>query len=94
MDNRHPFQEEGLGANHFSFRIAAGSFDGIIQHLENHQVKIAFAKKRPKSWSLYFYDPDGNKIEMTAWPREDGLPEEKCRKVIYHPDTKTWTQYA
>jgi catechol 2,3-dioxygenase-like lactoylglutathione lyase family enzyme len=93
LENVHPFQEEGLGANHFSFRIAAKDFDGVIERLENHQVKIAFAKKRTKSWSLYFYDLDGNKLEMTAWPREDGLSEEQCRKLIYHPEQKTWVEY-
>src|SRR5256885_8269041 len=36
-----------------------------------------YAKKRPKSWSLYFYDIDGNKLEATAWPVEDGIPAER-----------------
>ena len=68
----HLFANKGLGANHFSFRIHSRDFEAMIEHLEANQVKIEFAKKRPKSWSIYFYDPDGNKLEATAWPLEDG----------------------
>jgi metallothiol transferase len=90
---KHPFQEEGLGANHFSFRVKAQDFDGMIKRLEANDVKIAFAKKRDKSWSLYFYDLDGNKLEMTAWPREDAMPAEALVKVIYDPQKKVWNTY-
>lgn len=69
----HPFQNEGVGANHFSFRVQAQDFDAIHENLKNAGVPIHFAKKREKSWSLYFCDPDGNKLEMTAWPQEDGV---------------------
>lgn len=93
FSEKHPFQEEGLGANHFSFRIKAQDFDGMITHLENNGVKIAFAKKRNKSWSLYFYDLDGNKLEMTSWPREDDMPPEALVKAIYDPNMKLWNSY-
>lgn len=89
----HPFRDGGLGANHFSFRVHANDFDSIIERLNENNVKIEFAKKRDQSWSLYFYDMDGNKLEVTAWPKEDGLPEEKLEKVIYFPKTKNWTKY-
>jgi catechol 2,3-dioxygenase-like lactoylglutathione lyase family enzyme len=89
----HLFQNEGVGANHFSFRIHANDFDAFIQNLEKHDVKIEFAKKRDKSWSLYFYDIDGNKLEATAWPREDGLSDAQCKKLIYDPKTKGWNPY-
>ena len=93
LNDHHLFANEGLGANHFSFKIHANDFDNFIKHLEDNNVKIEFAKKRDKSWSLYFYDLDGNKLEATAWPREDGLPEEKLQKVIYDPKTKSWQPY-
>jgi catechol 2,3-dioxygenase-like lactoylglutathione lyase family enzyme len=93
LDTSHPFANEGLGANHFSFRIHAQDFDPMIKRLEEHKVKIEFAKKRDKSWSLYFYDLDGNKLEITSWPREDGLPSEKLVKEIYEPATKSWKKY-
>ncbi len=91
LENNHPFAHEGLGANHFSFRVHSNDFEAMIAHLEQHGVKIEYAKKRPKSWSLYFYDIDGNKLEATAWPLEDGLPQEKRVKEIYK--NKSWQKY-
>ena len=93
LDKSHPFENEGLGANHFSFRIHADDFESMIKRLEDHHAKIEFAKKRDKSWSLYFYDIDGNKLEITAWPREDGLSETKLVKEIYDPKVKKWKLY-
>ena len=93
MSISHQFEHEGLGANHFSLRVHAKDFDAMIKRLEDHAVAIEFAKKREKSWSLYFYDIDGNKLEITAWPREDGLPEEQLKKVIYDPKMKKWKPY-
>lgn len=89
----HPFAHEGLGANHFSFQVHAKDFDPMIKRLEDNNVRIEYAKKRDKSWSLYFYDLDGNKLEVTAWPREDGLPDGQCVKEIYDPQTKSWKKY-
>ena len=93
LTTSHLFANEGLGANHFSFRIASKDFDAMIAHLEKHQVKIEFAKKRPKSWSLYFYDLDGNKLEATAWPLEDGIAESERVKEIYDSKTQAWKTY-
>ena len=91
--SHHPFENEGLGANHFSFRIHARDFDDMIRRLEENHVKIEFAKKREKSWSLYFYDMDGNKLEITAWPIEDNLEKNQLQKLIYDPKTKRWKSY-
>ena len=93
LDNKHGFENEGLGANHFSFRIHSKDFDPMIKQLETHSVKIKFAKKREKSWSLYFYDLDENKLEVTAWPLEDGVAAEFRVKKIYDPKTKSWKNY-
>ncbi len=93
LGNSHLFANEGLGANHFSFRVHARDFDAMIAHLEKNQTKIEFAKKREKSWSLYFYDPDGNKLEATAWPLEDGINEAQRIKEIYDSKTKSWKTY-
>ena len=46
LGNSHLFANEGLGANHFSFRVQARDFEPMIAHLEKHHVKIEFAKKR------------------------------------------------
>jgi len=93
LGQQHLFANEGLGANHFSFRIHADDFEPMIKHLEAHQVRIEFAKKREKSWSLYFYDLDENKLEVSAWPAEDGVPEDRRVKKIYNPKTKEWKSY-
>ncbi|MBI3601872.1 MAG: VOC family protein [Candidatus Omnitrophica bacterium] len=93
LKESHPFANEGLGANHFSFRIHSNNFETFIQHLEKHAVKIEYAKKRPQSWSLYFYDIDGNKLEMTSWPLEDGIPQNRRVKEIYDSKTKAWRKY-
>ena len=93
LSTSHLFANEGLGANHFSFRVQSRDFEAMIAHLEAHHTKIEFAKKRPKSWSLYFYDIDGNKLEATAWPLEDGIPETQRVKEIYDSKTKSWKAY-
>jgi metallothiol transferase len=67
----HPFQDGGTGANHFSFRVSTADFDRAVEELKAKNVPIHFSKKREKSWSVYFSDPDGNKLEITAWPQED-----------------------
>ena len=90
LETKHHFENEGLGANHFSFRINAVHFDAMIQRIEEHNVKIEFAKKREKSWSLYFYDLDGNKLEITSWPGEDGIKPESRKKGIYDARHKRW----
>ena len=93
LSHSHKFENEGLGANHFSFRIHAKDFDSMIKHLETNGVRIEFAKKREKSWSLYFYDLDGNKLEATAWPLEDKIDSSLVKKMIYDPKTKAWNSY-
>src|SRR3989338_494649 len=85
LNRAHHFENDGLGANHFSFRVHAKDFDAMIERLVEQHVRIEFAKKREKSWSLYFYDLDGNKLEVTAWPSEDGLSADKLKKEIYDP---------
>ena len=67
----HKLQDGGLGGNHVSFRVHARDFDRYAEELKKQGVTVTFEKKRERSWSCYFLDPDGNKLEMTAWPLED-----------------------
>ena len=69
--DKHLLQDAGLGGNHFSFRVETREFDRIVEEVKSQNIPITFYKKREKSWSLYFLDPDGNKLEITAWPFED-----------------------
>ena len=68
---KHFLADGGIGGNHVGFRVPAADFDRIVERLKGMQVEITFLKKREKSWSAYFLDPDGNKLEITAWPQED-----------------------
>ena len=68
---KHLLQDAGLGGNHVGFRVATKDFDAAVEELKRQKVHITFTKKREKSWSCYFLDPDGNKLEITAWPLED-----------------------
>jgi catechol 2,3-dioxygenase-like lactoylglutathione lyase family enzyme len=67
----HFFDDGGVGANHVGFRVSKNDFDRAVEVLKQKNVPIRFLKKREKSWSAYFSDPDGNKLEITAWPKED-----------------------
>ena len=69
--DNHVLQDGGLGGNHFSFRVHTKEFDAAVEELKKQKITITFTKKREKSWSCYFLDPDGNKLEITAWPQED-----------------------
>ena len=69
--DKHCLQDGGLGGNHFGFRVSTGQFDASVEELKKKGIPITFTKKREKSWSCYFLDPDGNKLEITAWPLED-----------------------
>ena len=67
----HPLKNDGVGGNHVSFRVRTEDFDSVVEELKRQKVPLHFSKKREKSWSVYFEDPDGNKLELTAWPLED-----------------------
>ena len=69
-EDEHFLKDGGLGGNHVSFRFRKADFDQAVDELKKHNVQILFSKKREKSWSVYFLDPDGNKLELTAWPLE------------------------
>lgn len=66
----HALKDGGLGGNHVSFRVLSADFDMAVEELKRNGVNVTFSKKREKSWSAYFLDPDGNKLELTAWPLE------------------------
>lgn len=93
MSKSHTFENDGVGANHFSLRIHSKDFEPMIKRLEDMKISIEWAKKKEKSWSLGFADLDGNKLEVTSWPLEDGIPPDRRIKEVYDGTTKTWTKY-
>ena len=70
-EGKHLLQDGGLGGNHVSFRVETKEFDRVVEEIKKLGLTITYIKKREKSWSVYFLDIDGNKLEMTAWPLED-----------------------
>ncbi len=68
---KHFLKDGGVGGNHLAFRVQSKDFDQIVEEIRKRNIPITFMKKREKSWSLYFLDPDDNKLEITAWPLED-----------------------
>ena len=69
-DRRRQPHEEGVGFSHAAFRVRWQDFDRIAEELKGRDITIHKIAKRKKSWSMYFSDPDGNKLEITAWPGE------------------------
>lgn len=69
--DHHELQDGGVGGNHVSFRVNTQDFDKMCEEIKDLGLEITYQKKREKSWSLYFKDLDGNKLEITAWPLED-----------------------
>ena len=68
---KHLLQDSGLGGNHVSFRVLTSEFDRVVEEIKRLNLTITYLKKREKSFSVYFLDPDGNKLEITSWPLED-----------------------
>src|SRR5262249_36658388 len=64
--------------NHFTMVVEAADFEGFQGHLAEHGVKIEEGPSR--RWgargygqSVYFRDPDGNRIEVRCYPSDAGL---------------------
>lgn len=63
------------GVNHISFRVSDSQFDQMVQQLQKGQVKVEKGPTvRPEegSKSFYFFDPDGHRLEVTAWTKVSG----------------------
>jgi len=61
--------------NHFTMVVEAADFEGFQRHLAQHGVKIEEGPGR--GWgarghgqSVYFRDPDGNRIEVRCYPSD------------------------
>ena len=58
--------------NHFCVVVEKGDFDGIVEYLNGHGVKILNGPisrwgARGRATSVYFHDPDQNEIEIRCY---------------------------
>src|SRR5476649_811001 len=54
LNSSHLFANEGVGANHFSFRVHSRDFEPMIAHLEAHHVKSNSLKNVPNPGRFIF----------------------------------------
>jgi catechol 2,3-dioxygenase-like lactoylglutathione lyase family enzyme len=62
-----------LNLNHFTMVVDAADFEAFQKHLTEHDVKIEEGPgrrwgARGYGMSVYFSDPDGNRIEVRCYP--------------------------
>jgi catechol-2,3-dioxygenase len=68
-----------IGDHTVAFNVCAGDFLNFLDHLDDLQLTDRDGSKVTKndvddhnlSWSLYFLDPDGNRIELTSYDYEE-----------------------
>lgn len=58
--------------NHFCLVVGAESFSGIVDYLAEHHVTVREGPvsrwgARGRATSVYFFDPDGNEIEIRCY---------------------------
>ena len=67
-----PAENKQRNLNHFCLVVGHGDFAGITQYLASHKVAIregpvARWGARGRATSVYFFDPDGNEIEIRCY---------------------------
>ena len=70
-----------IGMQHVSFEL--GSFAELqeaYQHLKDNDVAIEYTTFHGITKSVYFFDPDGNRLEFYC-----NVPEEEYRKSVPNP---------
>jgi len=73
--------DEQVGMEHVSFEL--GSFAELQQayaRFKDHGVKIRMTVFHGVAKSIYFYDPDGNQLEVYC-----NVPPEEYRKTVSNP---------
>ncbi len=69
-------RNERSGMHHLAFDLEPEEYDGVIERCETAGVAIMRqainSGARGKGLATYFYDPDGNDIEIKKY---DGIPE-------------------
>lgn len=56
-----------VGFSHLAFRVSGPHFLKIINKLQEGEQEFTGPVRRTRSESLYFDDPDGNRLEIITW---------------------------
>jgi len=72
---------EQVGMEHVSFEVASfAELQEVYRRFKEHDVKIRHTVFHGISKSIYFYDPDGNLLEVYC-----NVPPEEYRKSVKNP---------
>ncbi len=63
-----PWRDGRAGLHLVALRIAAGERDAWEERLRAAAVEVVHRTR----WSLYFHDPEGNRVGLTHYPDEAG----------------------
>lgn len=58
-----------VGLSHLAFRVSRPHFLKIVQSLQEGEQEFTGPVRRTRSESLYFDDPDGNRLEIISWDK-------------------------
>jgi catechol 2,3-dioxygenase-like lactoylglutathione lyase family enzyme len=72
---RQPIEKNNRNLNHFCLVVGQEDFSGIVNYLTQRQISIREGPvsrwgARGRATSVYFFDPDGNEIEIRCYPPE------------------------
>jgi catechol 2,3-dioxygenase-like lactoylglutathione lyase family enzyme len=72
---RQPIERNNRNLNHFCLVVGQEDFSGIVNYLTQRQISIREGPvsrwgARGRATSVYFFDPDGNEIEIRCYPPE------------------------
>ncbi|HEX9662975.1 MAG TPA: VOC family protein [Candidatus Binatia bacterium] len=70
---RQPSEKNNRNLNHFCLVVGQEDFSGIVNYLTQRQISIREGPvsrwgARGRATSVYFFDPDGNEIEIRCYP--------------------------
>ena len=69
---RQPSEKNNRNLNHFCLVVGQEDFSGIVNYLTQRQISIREGPvsrwgARGRATSVYFFDPDGNEIEIRCY---------------------------
>ena len=69
---RQPSEKNNRNLNHFCLVVGREDFSGIVNYLTQRQISIREGPvsrwgARGRATSVYFFDPDGNEIEIRCY---------------------------